>query len=112
MNSNTQRAAHVAASARTQRIAMEAVPAAGSDYVGSPGWLLEEFQRLIEQSPGQVALLIRDGDRIIIRDNSGVTGLTGEPLMQKSIALLDELFPSQNNQDHGAPRTADSSNQD
>ncbi len=65
--------------------------AAGSE--DHPAQILKEFERLIERASGQVALLIRHGDRIIIRDNSGITGLTGEVLMQKCLALLDELFP-------------------
>ena len=70
----------------------ESVPPSCS--ADSPAKVLYEFERLIERAAGQVVVLIRHGDRIIIRDNSGVSGLTGELLMQKSLALLDELFPS------------------
>lgn len=57
---------------------------------------IEDFERLIEAAHGQVAVIIRTNDnaRIIIRDNSGVTGITGEALMSKTIALMDELFPA------------------
>lgn len=58
---------------------------------------IQDFERLIEGAYGQVAVIIRDRDnaRIIIRDNSGVTGLTGEALMTKCVAFIDELFPGE-----------------
>jgi hypothetical protein len=55
---------------------------------------LEKVDRLIESAPhGRVVFIVQDGDRIIIRDNSGVTGLVGESLMNKTRALIEELFP-------------------
>lgn len=69
------------------------------------------IERLIERAHGQVAVIIRikDDSRIIIRDNSGVTGLTGDDLMTKCVALMDALFrrgdgPSENTErTHGGP---------
>lgn len=57
--------------------------------------ILEAAQRLVEEvgSECQIAVVLRSGDEIQIRDNSGVEGLTGEPLMQKTVAMLEELFP-------------------
>lgn len=41
----------------------------------------------------QVAFIMRCGDRITIRDNSGIEGLTGQRLHDASVAVLRELFP-------------------
>jgi hypothetical protein len=42
----------------------------------------------------QVVFVIKTGDTITIRDNSGITGLTGESLMDATENFLDELFPT------------------
>lgn len=47
-------------------------------------------------SPCQTVVIIRREDEIVIRDNSGVEGLTSEPLMHKIIALLEEIFERDN----------------
>ncbi len=41
----------------------------------------------------QAVFIMRAGDTITIRDNSGVEGLTGQKLHDATVALLKELFP-------------------
>ena len=57
--------------------------------------LLQASEKLIEDFGGeaQIAVILRSEGEIQVRDNSGVEGLAGEPLMQKTIAVMDELFP-------------------
>lgn len=42
---------------------------------------------------GKIIFLLRVGDNITIRDNSGVTGLTDEKLINKTVELFALLFP-------------------
>lgn len=41
----------------------------------------------------QVAFIMRSGNTITIRDNSGSEGLTGQKLHDATVAVLKELFP-------------------
>lgn len=54
----------------------------------------EAAQRFVESVTNCNAVVILWGcEEIAIYDNSGVTGLTGEPLLTKTLAMLEELFP-------------------
>lgn len=57
---------------------------------------IRNAELLCETSPCQTVVIIRREDEIVIRDNSGVEGLTGDSLMRKSIALLEEIFERDN----------------
>jgi len=56
--------------------------------------LLQAAEKLVEDFSGeaQIAVILRSEGEIVVRDNSGIQGLIGEPLMQKTIAVMDELF--------------------
>lgn len=52
-------------------------------------------QTIAEAGPDvQVAFIMRQGDRITIRDNSGIEGLTDETLMKHALDLMHNLFPT------------------
>lgn len=51
-------------------------------------------QTIAEAGKGvQIAFVMRCGDQIIVRDNSGIEGLADDALLQKSLDLLRQLFP-------------------
>lgn len=55
---------------------------------------MRQVESLVEASPCRIVVIVQREDEVSVRDNSGVQGLCGEPLMHKTIALLEELFES------------------
>lgn len=80
-------------------IQKEQALAAPSGYLAA----VRNAELLCETSPCQTVVIIRREDEIVIRDNSGIEGLTGDPLMHKTIALLEEIFERDNDQVHRLP---------
>lgn len=62
-------------------------------YHNSPNWLINRADQLVMDAGKavKVVVVIRIGDRITIRDNSGVEGLCDQKLMDAALALLAVL---------------------
>jgi hypothetical protein len=60
------------------------------EYHKGPNWLINRADQLAAEAgrDAQIVVVIRIGDRITIRDNSGIEGLCDQKLMDASLALL------------------------